>query len=416
MTLSLSRLEAFFLVISLAFYLNFVTFFTTFLQFGATDGDASSAAAGNPINQLVGVALLFTSILFILKKPSLSPMTFIRQGYPWLLLIAFFVTALLWSESPMVSFRRIVAFSTLIAVTFVLAQIYSPSSLLKCVYQLILISVFLGLFWTIIQGKALSIGLGDRSAGFTGIFSDKNAAARLYAYGLLLGVGLHQYRTKAQLAGLAMFVLALSLSQSASAIILATIGTGLVILFRLSKSQKKQQNVIRIILTIACVVIASYLIMILYSVILEFLGRDPNLTDRSIIWELIIPSIEDKLYLGYGFGTFWASSASSAFVERWGFIGNAHSGYIEILLHGGLVALSICVYLLFIFIKRLFWTYINKPSEGLNELLLALLVVQLVGNYVAYIVLNHNSADMFIFSLSYFILSTQYLNNREKNI
>jgi O-antigen ligase len=392
-----------FLLLSLAFYLNFVGFFTSFLQFGGVGGNAEAAAAGNPINQLVGISLLFISIFLMFRKSSLSPSIFARQGYPWILLIGFFVIALLWSEAPLVSFRRIVAFSTLITVTFVLAQLYSPKSLLKCIYLLVLSSVVLGLMWTIIQGKPLSIGLGDREAGFRGIFNDKNGAARLYAYGLILAIGLKQYQTKFQLSGLALIILALSLSQSASAIVLAAIGSGLIILFRALKTRGKQQNLVRFIFAIATILLLSYLLMVLYTFILEFLGRDPNLTNRAIIWELITPSIEEKLYQGYGFGTFWASSASSGFIERWGFIGNAHSGYFEVMLHGGLVAFGFFVYLLFIFVKRIFWTYINKPSESLNELLLALLIVQLIGNYVAYIILNHNSADMFIFSLSFFV-------------
>lgn len=403
MKLSLSRLQRMFLLLSLAFYLNFVAFFTSFLKFGGAGGNAAAAVAGNPINQLVGISLLFISIFLMFRKSSLAPIVFVRQGYAWILLIGFFILALFWSEAPLVSFRRIVAFSTLIVVTFVLAQLYSPKSLLKCVYLLILTSIVLGLIWTTIQGKPLSIGLGDREAGFRGIFNDKNGAARLYAYGLILAIGLKQYQTKLQLCGLAILVLALSLSQSASAIVLAAIGSGLIMLFRTLKTKGKQQNLVRFILAIATILVLSYLFTILYTFILEFLGRDPNLTNRSIIWELITPSIEEKLYQGYGFGTFWASSASSGFIERWGFIGNAHSGYFEVMLHGGLVAFGFFVYLIFIFISRIFWTYINKPAESLNELLLALLIVQLIGNYVAYIILNHNSADMFIFSLSFFI-------------
>ncbi|MFT5542458.1 MAG: exopolysaccharide production protein ExoQ [Glaciecola sp.] len=415
MKLTMSKLENIFLVLSLAFYLNFVTFLTSFLSYGGASGDASAAAAGNPINQLVGISLLFLSILLIVRKRSISAMFFVRQGYPWILLIVFFIAALQWSESPSISFRRIVAFSTLIAVTFVLAQIYSPSSLLKCVYQLIIVSVIVGLFWTIIQGKPLSIGLGDRAAGFRGIFSDKNGAARLYAYGLILGIGLQQYKSKAQLLRLVILGVALSLSQSASAIVLAGMGSGLIVLFRLSKSGHKQQNLLRFILTIVFVIFLSYVLMSLYSYILEFLGRDPNLTNRAIIWELLTPSIEENFYLGHGFGTFWASAASSAFIERWGYIANAHSGYFEVMLHGGIVAFTIFIYLLFIFIKRIFWTYINTPSESINELLLALLIVQITGNYVAYIILNHNSADMFIFSLSFFISARMYLSQKREN-
>ncbi|MFQ3251119.1 MAG: exopolysaccharide production protein ExoQ [Glaciecola sp.] len=414
MKLSTSTIEAIFLIISLTFYLNFILFFTNIFSTDIVQENAEAAAAGKTINQFIGVLLLLCSIFLIYKKSNLNFTTLIRQAYPWIILILFFILGLFWSDAPQISFRRIVAFSTLVLVCYVLAQIYSPSSILTCVYQLIVASVILGLCWTIIQGKALSFGLEDRSDGFKGIFSDKNGAARLYAYGLIIGVGLKQYRTKIQVLSLCLLILALSFSQSASAIILVTLGCGLVLVFRFSKSKKKDTNLLQFILTIIFILVGAYLVMILYTSILELLGRDSNLTDRSIIWSLIAPYIDDRLYLGYGFGTFWASAASAAFIERWGFISNAHSGYFEVMLHGGLVGLSIFFILIFILLKRISWVYINKPSQHLNELMLALIVVQLVGNYVAYIIFNHNSADMFVFSLCFFTISKFYVDQKKE--
>jgi O-antigen ligase len=401
-----------YLLLSIGFYAGFIRFLGTLMGFGGAQGDFEGAAAGNLVNQLVALSLLLMSLFFLLKSARLNIRQFLSQGWIWIALIGFFSLSLMWSATPFVSFRRIVGFSTLVLVCFVLANTFTAKSLFNVISNAIVAAVIFGFMYQVLSGQQIAFGLGDRDAGLRGIFQDKNAAARVYAYGLILFVGLQKYRTKTDIVGLSILVFALTVSQSASAIILATMGCGLVILFRIFRSNNKHYNFRRLMLVFILLAVATVIVSILYEYLLSLLGRDANLTDRTIIWELILPYIEDKPIFGYGFGSFWASGYVADFIERWGFIGNAHSGYLEAMLNGGVIGFALLVTLLVVFIKYALKNYVNGENKyDCAELVLAMCAAQAVINYIGFIVLNHNSFDMFIFSVAFFVAASALKKN-----
>ena len=162
-------------------------------------------------------------------------------------------------------------------------------------------------------------------------------------------------------------------------------------------------NLRRVIIITLLLCVAAVVIYFLYAFLLSLLGRDPTLTNRTIIWGLMDKYIEAENTLGYGFGAFWASDAVLGFVERWGYIGNAHSGYYEALLNGGLVGLALVVILSLKIVKDLVQGYIVSENSELLAALLAIILLQCVVNYIGFIIINHNSADMLIYTVISFI-------------
>jgi O-antigen ligase len=165
-------------------------------------------------------------------------------------------------------------------------------------------------------------------------------------------------------------------------------------------------NLARLVLLLIALTIGGYLTFLLYEFLLGLLGRDANLTNRTIIWQLLEPYILDEFTFGYGFGAFWASDAVSNFLDRWGFIGNAHSGYYEAILQGGIVSILILFAIVVNAVYLLFKSYVYDKSGDLSTTLLPIILVQVVVNYVGFIILNHNSVDMFIFLLAFFIANS----------
>jgi len=134
-----------------------------------------------------------------------------------------------------------------------------------------------------------------------------------------------------------------------------------------------------------------------YAMLLELVGRDPSLTDRTLIWELLQPLIDDQFLKGYGFGAFWASADADAFITRWGYIGNAHSGYVETLLNGGLIQL---IALLLMFAQTLSKRYraiTADQSARYQACALVIIGLFVVTNYVAYVIPNYRSGEFLIF-------------------
>jgi len=413
MMISSKQILYFYLLLSVGFYLGFIKFFGRIIGFGGVQGDFEAAAAGNPINQASALLLLLLSLFLILKSSQISHRNFIKQGWIWIILIGFFMLSIFWSSTPFVSLRRVIAFSTIVLVCFVLSNAFTPRSLLNLIANVIVVAIIIGFLYQWLSGQSIAFGLNDRAAGLRGIYGDKNGAARVYAYGLVLFVGLGRFKRKTDIINIGVLILALFLSQSASALLLAFIGCGLILIFKVLRGENKKQNIIRLFLILLLLATAAIMASMLYEYILQILGRDPNLTNRVIIWELIWPFIESRPILGYGFGSFWASGDAVSFIERWGFVGNAHSGYMEAMLNGGIIGLTLLILLIIVFIKLALKNYTNSVQRNdYAELALSVCMVQAVINYIGFIILNHNSFDMFLFTIMFFIVAMQVKGNK----
>jgi O-antigen ligase len=65
-------------------------------------------------------------------------------------------------------------------------------------------------------------------------------------------------------------------------------------------------------------------------------GRDATLTGRTEIWAGLLPEVEQRPLLGFGFGSFWTSHRRIVHD-----ISDGHNGYLDVLLDLGAVGLSI---------------------------------------------------------------------------
>jgi O-antigen ligase len=86
------------------------------------------------------------------------------------------------------------------------------------------------------------------------------------------------------------------------------------------------------------------------ALILELQGKSLTLTDRTNFWPILFDFGMKHPYLGAGYGGFWTPEMLNHFLEIsiYGFVPEAHNGYLEVFLNLGLVGL---VFLLIIIIK-----------------------------------------------------------------
>lgn len=81
---------------------------------------------------------------------------------------------------------------------------------------------------------------------------------------------------------------------------------------------------------------------------LESYGIDPTFTDRAAIWRIALSAISNSPVIGYGFQSFWGTSAvygGEAAMSNWAVIASsAHNGYLELLLHGGWPLLALMLF------------------------------------------------------------------------
>jgi O-antigen ligase len=78
--------------------------------------------------------------------------------------------------------------------------------------------------------------------------------------------------------------------------------------------------------------------------IVDILGRDLTLTSRTDVWPMLL-SKADNVLVGSGFNSFWTGERLADVYGQLGII-QAHNGYLETYLNGGLVGLALLVLLL----------------------------------------------------------------------
>jgi exopolysaccharide production protein ExoQ len=79
--------------------------------------------------------------------------------------------------------------------------------------------------------------------------------------------------------------------------------------------------------------------------VVDILGRDLTLTTRTEVWPMLIAQSESVL-VGAGFNSFWTGERLAVINAKLGII-QAHNGYLETYLNGGVVGVVLLLILLF---------------------------------------------------------------------
>ena len=116
----------------------------------------------------------------------------------------------------------------------------------------------------------------------------------------------------------------------------------------------------------------------------KLLPFDSTFTGRTDIWAFALQSLHARLLTGYGFASFWGSSAIQNLPEgkEWaGFAAHSHNGYLDTALGMGVPGLLLLILVLVILPLRNF----QRATEGGNNgpLAMALLRIWLFGLYLS---------------------------------
>jgi exopolysaccharide production protein ExoQ len=178
-----------------------------------------------------------------------------------------------------------------------------------------------------------------------GIFGQRNNCAATCT--LFLMVGLHAKTRGLMEQLIAGSVIALSLifivmSGSRTGWILAAIGLVLTYGLRFTAQIRSLDRILFLMVLAVPITLIALFIGSNLNEILAAMDKDPTLTQRTIIWAQVIPSIAKHPLLGYGYSAFWqglnGESMQAVLTTGW-MEGQAQDGYLDTLLQLGLVGL-----------------------------------------------------------------------------
>jgi len=106
------------------------------------------------------------------------------------------------------------------------------------------------------------------------------------------------------------------------------------------------------VMTVCLFLLFEYSIGIV-EMIVTSLGRDMTFTDRVPLWNALIELGMRKPLLGYGYEGFWTEGRLALIDSIAGSFSQAHSGYLETFVEGGLVAIVLLTVLLIAVYKKI---------------------------------------------------------------
>ena len=302
---------------------------------------------------LAATAFLGSGMLLIVSQPLHSIGSLLRW-WPLLLLPAYCLLSVLWSQFPDSTSRYGMQLAFTLAVAIIIACRVPATTLLR------------GLFLLYAAGILLCLAIGrssDGSGAWLGIFSSKNAFAAFISLFALTSVGLAYDRQSprwmriAAVAGALISLPLLIRAQSAGA--LAIIGPCVLTvvlansLRRLNDMQKAFLIGLGVLLVLAGVLVYAAYGDTLMAAFLETSGKDSTLTGRTDLWRVGNTLIAERPLFGVGYRGFWVSGNGPA-EQLWAMFGEPsgagfsfHNTYITNAVELGYVGLAIEVAIIY---------------------------------------------------------------------
>jgi O-antigen ligase len=369
---------------------------------------------GDPIQRgmlLVGYLL---TLPIILIYPLTTIRIAIRSPLLWLM-IFWAAVSILWSGSPAVSFRRVIAVLLTTLFALVLYMRYPFQSFLRLLGVAFFIAILCSLLMVVLKpdwGIMSSIHQGD----WRGVFYHKNNLGKVSTFALCFFVTLWSFnRNRWQRifwAGACVLgMITMIGSRSVTALVVTSTMALVAILLRATRPWRKAWPVF---LLIILVVGAGVILVVIQNseILLDTLGRDVSLTGRVPLWQVLIP-IGLKQPLGYGYGAFWLGwngpSAQVWSSLNW-FLNNAHNGFLDIWLDLGWVGLGLGIFLL----GKVFMVNIGPALAGSKEGVFWILFCVIFITYNLVEVTFFNQNNIYWVLMVYAYLSSQKILSGDK--
>jgi O-antigen ligase len=288
----------------------------------------------------LGCSLL---IVFLLSKRFREIYRAIGRAKVFLALPALAFLSALWSQNPTHTVVDAVnlGLTTLFAVYLYVR--YPGRRMIEFLTLAAAISLLISIFLVIFVPSS---GIDEFQQGaWRGVFDQRNNCAVVCT--LFLVVALH-YRARFLgehiVRGTVLLLAPLFIVMSGSRTGWVLTALALVLTFGL-RLLARVRSLDRIVLLMAIAVptlLLAFAVATNFNQVLAVMDKDPTMTQRTVIWAEVLPSIAKRPLQGYGYSSFWAGlngeSMQAVLTTGW-MEGQAQDGYLDVLLGLGLIGL-----------------------------------------------------------------------------
>jgi O-antigen ligase len=184
---------------------------------------------------------------------------------------------------------------------------------------------------------------------------------RLIAYGTLL----------------AMALWLLSMAHSTTSLTCFLMGSALLVVTGMRMPPRKATIIHLLVATMIAVAFFA-LFIDAGGGLVESLGKDPTLTGRTAIWDLVL-RLTGNPVIGTGYESFWLGERLQKIWDVYRGIQEAHNGYLEVFLNLGWIGITLLTGILVTGYRNAIVTYQRNPESG--SIRLAYFVIAVVYSF-----------------------------------
>jgi exopolysaccharide production protein ExoQ len=345
------------------------------------------------VDQVFYLAVLSSALVVVLKR-RLRLGRFATDNPAIMLFYIYFALSVLWSSDPSGSSKRLIKDFGLLLVAGIIYSEKDPldamrAVYLRCAYVLLPLSV---VFIKYVPNYGRSYGLGGEML-FTGVTTQKNGLGEtvllftLFIIWDYLESRSDAYKRRSMRVPwetlLLLFNAAwlLRISQSKTALVCSMVG--IILLWRRRWFGSKLANLAILLgaLSLPVLLFSSEEFNDVIGPVLHALGRNTTFTGRTQIWEHISMDTVNP-WIGSGYWNFWGGPGGERINEAMmSLIPNAHDGYLDIYLDGGIIGLALLYLVLFGSGTRIArYLASGKDSDHFQRMRFAILIIVIIYN------------------------------------
>jgi len=343
---------------------------------------------GSPMDRLAFLSLIVAGIVVLARRQA-GLSDFIASNKWLCAFYLFWAASLMWSPASFVSLKRLIKDLGNVLMVLIILTDRHPIAAVRALfdritYLLIPLSVLFIKYYPDV-GRVYNHWTWQPTV--TGVTTDKNALGELVLIcGLFFlwkmsddDIWESKWRDRKELLANGILVVMMfwlmKNANSATSLVCLMLGFGLFAGSRLPAVARKFRHLEFYTVVGVIFILFFNLIFPVAREMVEGLGRNMTFTDRTDIWHLALGSGTNPL-LGTGFYSYWETPASLKVTDVFEGINQAHDGFVETYLNGGMVAEVLLIMMLlqaYLRLKRQFLAG-SHFSFGLFVLLLASLI------------------------------------------
>ena len=350
---------------------------------------------GSPLDRSVFMLLIIIGLIILLKR-NIKLGLLIKKNKFIFLYFLFGLVSVYWSDYSGVSFKRLIkASGTIIMVLIILTEEYPDEAMGIIIRRLAFIALPLSILFIKYYPK-LGVTYFWGKPIYQGVTSHKNSLGQLCLISFIYFTWdflYNKFKTLEEgsqtkpIIYISIYPIIMWLlykASSATSLLCIFISTFILIFCRFLIQQNKITKVFKYGLILLITGVSLELIFNVSTVVINLLGRDPNLTTRVPMWFDLIKMSKNPIF-GAGYESFWLGKRLEIIWSRWGMLHQAHNGYLETFLNLGLIGLLLLV-------LQIFFGFLNLKRDITKNSSLTILKLTFI---VVIIIYNWTEASLF---------------------